>query len=149
MERFHQTHISSRFSFRIGEQIPDFWRCLDRQLLMLFRGRCFAGTLRRHHQNGPEVCAGRTPAAANDVTSFQALMLLLGTFVSSGCGYPKMTNRAFAFVSPPLVYLHVRTHRMRNKPSGWRLSSSSCVRRRTASAARTCDNFFCHCFIEL
>ena len=60
-----------------------------------------------------------------------------------------MTNRAFAFLSPPSVCFHVRTHRMRNNRSGFRFSSSSCERQRTASAAKTYDNSFCHSFIDL
>ena len=71
----------------------------------------------------------------NEETYFQVLVQQLVDLT-------QMTSLAFAFMSPPSVCFHVRTHRMRNKRSGLTFNSSSCERRRTAFAAKTCDNSF-------
>ena len=89
-----------------GTLIVNSGGALDRQL----QRQMFAGKLRRHHQNGPEVCAGRMLAETNDVTSFHVLVLLSVRLCVLCADIQKMTDRAFAFLSPPSVYFHVRTH---------------------------------------
>ena len=47
-----------------------------------------------------------------------------------------MTRRALAFLPPPSAYFQSRSHRIRNKRSGWRCNSSSWLSRRTASGQK-------------
>ena len=80
-----RTHRAG-FSFRIGEQVPDFWRCLTLDVL---QKQLFARKLRRHHQNGPLACAGRMLAVTSDETSFHVLVLLSVHIEVLGADIPK------------------------------------------------------------
>ena len=51
-------------------------RCFDRQLLMLFRGRCLQESLGNVSKMDPKFCAGFMLKVTNDKTSFQVLVLL-------------------------------------------------------------------------
>ena len=100
----------------------------------------FAGKLRTHHQNGTEVCARRMLAVTNDETSFQVLVLL--------CWYPKMTHRAFAFVStfgvlprknPPHAQQSIRFEIQ----FLFLREATDCI------SSQNLWQLHCHCFIEL
>ena len=108
IERFHQTHISSGFSFRIGEQIPDFSTCFDRQLLILFKGSCLKGKL---------IVQGaclQSQMTRHFSKCWCCCRYICKFFVFD---IPKLTNRAFAFLSSPSVCTSTyEPHRMRKKP---------------------------------
>ena len=74
MKRFHHT---SRFSFRIREQVPDFLRCFDRQLLILFRGRCLEESRGDITKMDTKFVQLRMREVTNDETSFQVSVVHL------------------------------------------------------------------------
>ena len=74
----NRQHVSQR------EQVSDFWRCFDRQLLMLFRGRCLQesrGDITK--MDTKFVQCACLKYKKRDI--FPSVGAAVGTFVSSGC----------------------------------------------------------------